>query len=218
MDPSKVWETFAREWPFIKQAPMSFMSACFVVCCIACGTYYWIFKQNLDRKDDLIRTLQSQLAAKPTQTSLIAPTSDPPNFRLLLSGGNVFIPDGEPGLTGIALNVAIINTGSPSIATDWRLSIVPEVGTPKQAQLTKMPASLVARGEKNMAQLNSAESLDESTFNNPVETNVPRTGKLLFYVSLTKDVVMRAVLQLSVKDVKGRSFIERQDMKDWLAR
>jgi hypothetical protein len=48
-----------------------------------------------------------------------------PELRLSLLGGNIFVPDGAPELTGIALNARIWNTGEPSAATGWALTIIP---------------------------------------------------------------------------------------------
>jgi hypothetical protein len=134
----------------------------------------------------------------------------------LLQGGNIFVPDGKPSWTGIVLNVIVINTGAPSIAVDWGLSIIPATNAPARAQLTKIPRSLVARGQVGSSYVSESESLVESTLNDPLETDVPRSGKLLFYVVLPQNEVKNSVLELSVTDANGRPFMVRQDIKDWL--
>ena len=202
----------------IRQAPLSFLSALVLLTGLLGGGIYWLFRENLTSKNDLIRTLQAQLktARSALPVTDAEPTIPPSSFRLLLLGGNVFIPDQMPKETGVVLDVTIINTGKPSIALAWTLSVVPRKGAPKRAQLTNMPLSLVARGMYNTTNVNSAESLDCSTLNSPLQTNAPRSGKLLFYVSLPKETVMTAVLELSVTDVEGHPYLVRQDMRDWL--
>jgi hypothetical protein len=213
----KLLEELRREWPVIKRTPLLFSFAVLVVSLAAAGCIYWFFKMNLDQKNDLIATLQSQLASKPNVPAARLDNL-PPKFRLLLSGGNIFIPDQAPDLTGIVLDATVINTGSPSAAVDWHLSVIPEEGKPQQAQLTRMPPSLVARGPVNTAYLSASESLDESTLKTPLETNVPRSGKLLFYIKIPKAQVMTSVIELSVTDTNGDPFMVRQNLKDWLAR
>jgi hypothetical protein len=213
-------EELRKEWPVIRQAPILFFTALAILSAAMWGILYVIFNENLTRKNDLIKTLQEQLASYPAQAPPRAPfeNSARPSFRLLLQGANIFIPDTEPNLTGIALDVIITNTGAPSVALDWSLSVVPSTGSPKAAQLTKMPKSLVARGPSNTAYINSSESLEESTLTDSLETNIPRSGKLLFYIALPKQAVMDSVLELSVTDVKGNHFLVRQKTSEWLHR
>ncbi|MGD0792322.1 MAG: hypothetical protein ABR920_11190 [Terriglobales bacterium] len=178
---------------------------------------YALFKANIDRKNDLIKTLQDQLAARPVPEQTTTSKAKPTNFRLWVPGGNVFVPDQEPTLTGIQLDVRIVNTGDPSRAMDWKLSVIPPHGSPQIAQLTKIPPSLVARGDKSTAHINESESLDEYCLENPLN-DVPHEGKLLFYVRLPKRDVLESVLELTVSDLDGHSFLLRKDMKEWLQR
>jgi hypothetical protein len=209
-----------REWPVIKQAPLLFIFTLLTISGIVLVSIHHLYKANLDRKNDLIKTLQDRLA---NRTSLPASgatqvIAEPPQFVLQVDGGNIFIPDQMPGVTGIALDVVIVNSGSPSIARDWQLSVIPAEGAPKTAQITKIPKSLVARGQFNTANISESESLVDSTLARPLETGVPRMGKLLFYVALPKSEVLRSMLELSVKDVKGYPFLIRKDMKEWMNR
>lgn len=211
-------ELLRKEWPVIKQAPFLFISSVILIS-IAFGLleYYGLFRATIDRKNDLIKTLQDQLAARPVPGQTTTTKAKPPNFRLWMQGGNVFVPDKEPTLTGIGLDVIIVNTGDLSRATAWKLSVIPPHGSPQMAQPTKIPASFVARGDKNTAYINSAEALDEYCLENPLN-DVPHRGKLLFYIRLPKEDVLQSVLELSVSDLAGHSFVARQDMKDWLQR
>jgi hypothetical protein len=211
-------EELRKEWPVIRQAPLLFFVALAVVGAAMWGLLYLLFKENLNRKNDLITTLQGQLTSCRTPGQGPLESSDRPNFRLLLQGSNIFIPDAEPSLTGIVLDVIITNSGTPSVALDWKLSVVPATGAPRTAQLTKIPQSLVARGRNNTAHVSASESLVESTLSSPLETDVPRSGKLLFYVALPKKDVMDSTLELSVTDVKGNPFIVRQNISEWLHR
>lgn len=60
-------------------------------------------------------------------------------------GGNVFVPDApdmKDRLTGIQINARIWNVGSPSVATEWSLMVVPQGMLPVIAQLTEAPELL----------------------------------------------------------------------------
>jgi len=201
------------------QAPWLFFSTLVVLCSIITVIIYRIFKGLLGHKDALIKTLQDQLqSAKSGSAPLPAVQVSPASFRLLIPGANIFIPEQAPHLTGIALDVIVTNTGKPSVALDWKLSVIPKVGLPQLAQLTKMPTSLVARGEHNTAHISASESLVDSTQNDPLQTDTPRTGKLLFYIALPKPDVITSVFELSVTDVSGKLFMERKDLNEWLSR
>jgi hypothetical protein len=218
----KLLDALRHEWPVIKQAPLVFLPAVLVVSSCIGALIYAFFSATLKNKDDLIGTLQAKLnlaaAASPAPPGSALSDKTQPNFRMLLSGANVFVPDGEPGLTGIILDVIITNTGSPSVALDWQLSVIPKTGSPKQAQLTKMPPSLVARGQINTAHASSNESLEDLTRREPLQPDVPYSGKLLFYVALPKPDVLTGVFELSVTDVKGHPFMVRKDVNEWLSR
>lgn len=140
------------------------------------------------------------------------------SFTLVIQGGNVFVPTEEPTLTGLSLDVVISNTGAPSVVLDWKLSVIPVTGSPRSAQLTKIPSSLVLRGKAGTAHVSESESLMESALSTPIEANIPRKGKLLFYVALPKSDVLTSVLELSATDVTGKTFMLRQDLKELLQR
>jgi hypothetical protein len=205
-----------REWPVIKQTPVLFFACVFTVSAACSGLMYLFFKETLTNKDDLIGTLQARLNSNTSPDH--AQSIEPTNFQMWVSGGNIFVPDKDPSLTGILLDVVITNNGAPSIAWNWQLEVIPTLGTPKEAQLTTIPPSLVARGEINPAHASSSESLLDSTLAQPLQTGIPRSGKLLFYVAMPRTDVATSVIELTVKDAKGHPFLVRQDIKNWMSR
>ena len=86
-----------------------------------------------------------------------------PDLHLAVSGGNVFVPDGRPELTGVGLDARIWSTGAPSIATGWAMKITPNGGDAVVAQLTAMPNVLSATGPFHSAKLLAANSLETKT-------------------------------------------------------
>jgi hypothetical protein len=142
-----------------------------------------------------------------------------PEFRLSLLGGNIFVPDKAPELTGIALDVRINNIGTPSIAANWNMFV--EHGHKTRAQLTKPPEALTLRGPAGMVLLHASESLERKAMERPLrDGDSPLEGWLLFYVPLQKSVVQSSdtVLHLTVEDSKGHTFSAKQRMGEWLQR
>jgi hypothetical protein len=143
-----------------------------------------------------------------------------PDFKLSMLGGNVFVSDQEPTMTGIALEVRIRNAGGPSIATDWTLTVHPREGQPVMVQLTKPPKSLTLNGPgTGIVQLREEDfSLERLALATPLKADAPPLqSQLLFYVPLPKATVIAqdSVLTLSVSDLSGRTFSAVQRMGDW---
>jgi hypothetical protein len=146
----------------------------------------------------------------------------PPNLMLSMLGGNVFEPDAKDmhnRLTGIGINAKIWNTGAPSVATEWSLSVIPEKATPVIAQLTKIPETLRLSGSINSAVIRSSESLEDKTKTAPVQAT-PVEGTLLFYAPIKREMVLAPStrLELIVKDIEGKETKITKVMGDWLHR
>jgi len=215
----KLLDELRKEWPVITQAPVLFGTVTVAIIGSIWAIFQQMYKTTIERKNELIKTLQDQLSNIPvTQVVSPPPPADPPNFAIQIDGGNVFIPDQMPDLTGIALEVLIINSGSPSIARDWQLSVAPLSGAPKTAQITRIPKSLTLAGGGNTVPLTEADSLVESCLDHLLEAGKPRRGTILFYIALPKSNVMQSVFELTVKDAKGNLFQARRDMNDWMTR
>jgi len=143
-----------------------------------------------------------------------------PELRLSMSGGNVFVPDAadvRAHLTGIALDVQVWNTGAPSVATGWELSVVPPGFRPVSAQLTAIPEHLQLAGDINSKVLHAADALDVKTGTAPIGS-IPVRGTLLFYVKLAQQIILSPStrLELVVLDVYSSRSIARQTMGNWL--
>lgn len=203
----------------IKQAPLLFFAA-FAILAAAIGLVeYYFFKANLDRKNDLIKTLQDQLATTPT--SRVPSPREKPELRLSMSGGNVFVPGTADmdTLTGISIGASVWNTGSSTVATGWSLAVIPRGTTPLMAQHTTIPDQLRLGGPNVSAVIRASESLATKTSQSMI-TAVPVEGKLLFYVHLPKSKVIDPAtrLQLSVRDIYGVETMIEQIMGNWLSR
>ncbi len=145
-----------------------------------------------------------------------------PNLMLSMIGGNVFTPDAKDvrdRLTGIGLSAKVWNTGTPSIATEWLLFVIPKNETPVIAQLTEIPESLRISGPINSTVIRASDSLQAKTKITPVQAT-PVEGTLLFYVAMKREIVLSPStrLELIVKDIDGRETKATKIMGDWLQR
>ncbi len=146
-----------------------------------------------------------------------------PVFTIVARGGNVFIPDQDQGVTGIALEIQVRNAGLPSIAVDWAMSLViPGESHPIKAQLTHPPARLTLHGPAGTRVLTESDfSLELAASKTPLRVNDPPVqGWLLFYVELPKSKVMnpQTIIEVSANDYMGARFSTRQTMGDWMRR
>jgi hypothetical protein len=137
-------------------------------------------------------------------------------------GGNVFVPDVpdmQEQLTGIALTAKVWNTGAPSVAAEWSLTVTPEGQQTVFAQWTQMPEVVTLYGTPHPTVIHSSDALDKKTANNPIG-DIPVEGALLFYVKLQKTVVLESStrLDLSVRDIYGGTASDTQVLGDWLQR
>ena len=142
-----------------------------------------------------------------------------PDLHLSLLGGNVFTGD-STGWTGLSLEAQVWNTGGPTVATEWSLTITPKSALPIEAQFTKMPENMSLRGTSgNTEFIRSDESLEAKTSSTAIEM-LPLRGRLLFYVTLPRTIVLApdTELKLSVKDVYGKETSAVQRMGNWLQR
>lgn len=132
-------------------------------------------------------------------------------------GADVFVPDSDAMLTGVALLARIRNIGDePSIATDWSLVVTVD-GQDSRAQLSAAPERLTLSGDTKRVFTSVDFNLERTTVENPVGP-APIQGRLLFYVRLPKDRVLSpdATLVLSVEDARGQTVTTSQRMRDWL--
>jgi hypothetical protein len=217
-----LFDTVRREWPVIRQAPALFLTSLAVLSLCIGSLMYLLFKANLDRKNDLIKTLQDQLSIRSGETAQHKNALARPELRLSMSGGSVFVPnapDMRSRLTGLALDARVWNTGTPGVATDWVLKVTPKGGEPVVAQLTKIPDRLDLQGPINSTVIHGADELDVRTLRMPI-SDTPVEGTLLFYVPLDREVVMAGTtrLELTVKDAYGSESGVSQVMGDWVHR
>jgi hypothetical protein len=229
-----------EEGRVIKDAPVAFASAALVgVCVLGFIAYEYLdhhyaqeaaslhaaidqlrsANENLQSK---IGILETQVRAAPSPSPAPTATIGPTDLKLSVAGGNVFEPDApdmKGRYAGIALTTRIWNTGTPSIAIDWSLFVIPKGKAPVRAQLTGIPATLSLRGPSGSAVIRAADALDLMTIKNPVQAAVVE-GVLLFYAPLQRAIVLDAAteLELSVKDAQGMEFKWKQRMGDWIKR
>lgn len=148
----------------------------------------------------------------------VAQTVSRPNLHLAVDGGNIFTAP-DAGWTGIGVNARVWNTGSPRIAGGWAMTITPRGGVTVRAQLTKIPASLIATGPFNTATIKASDSLSDKAQAAPIG-EIPISGILLFYTVLPKAIVEApdTVWTIAVKDAYGRESSVNQRVGDWLQR
>lgn len=160
------------------------------------------------RQDDT-RTVTPPVASQP---------SGRPELRLVTSGGNIFQPI-DVGMTGITLTTKVWNTGTPTVATEWGLSVIPQGRLPALAQLTKIPEHLRLGGKINSAVVEAAEELDLKTAQTQISA-FPVEGVLLFYVHLPLATVRNPAtrFELSVQDIYGKETKISKLLGDWMVR
>jgi energy-coupling factor transporter transmembrane protein EcfT len=195
------WSAIRQGRKMLPLIGMAVFGLAFLVCV---AWYFWPPKNGAESK-------QAQKIPAPVSSISKA------ELRISMRGGNVFVPDGLPKpTTGIALDARIWNTGGPSVAVDWHLTVTPKSGAPVLAQLTKMPERITVSGNPGAVILGS-DSLEEKTNKNPIGTT-PIDGILLFYVKLDRLTVLdpKTRLDLSVTDILGTETKVSQIMGDWL--
>jgi hypothetical protein len=227
----KLWEivwTWVREqWGFISAVPVPFAVCVLVVSIFAAYVVYLFLDSRYSERIAVLQaTVQFQTEqltgyrSKPSDSSFHVETE--PKMMLSMSGGNVFVPDApdvRDRLTGIQITAQLWNVGSPSVATEWSLIVVPQGMLPVIAQLITIPELLRASGPINSAVIHGSNALDKRTKATPVRDQIVE-GPLLFYASLPQAVVMdpHTRLELTVKDVLGRPTTTTKVMGDWLQR
>lgn len=169
----------------------------------------WLFCR---REGSSVATLPASASAAPGK----------PELKMSVSGGNIFTlqsPDLRDQLTGIALNVKVWNTGTPSVAISWNLNVIVPGRIPVRAQLTNITDQLPLGGAVNSLVIHPSESLERKTSATQIEM-IPIDGILLFYVAIDKDVIMQSNVQLeiSVRDVFGLETRVMHRMGDWMNR
>ena len=58
-----------EEWPVIRQAPWTILFTVLLLSSIVGGFEYWLFHENLSRKNDLIQTLRGQVEMLKTRAA-----------------------------------------------------------------------------------------------------------------------------------------------------
>lgn len=138
-----------------------------------------------------------------------------PNVGLHIDGANIFVPDENTSMTGIALNAKVWNAGSDTILIDWDLRILPADAPAVAAQITIMPPLIsMQHGEP----IKGSESLLDRLGSRPVPST-PLEGILLFYAKIPKQLVIDpdTVIELCARDIHSNSFTFKHRMGDWLS-
>jgi len=159
--------------------------------------------------DIAILAVESQEPQKPTESL----------FSLELLGGRIYMPTNEPTLTGFALDARIHNTGAPSYATNWALTVILPGGTSVPAHPAAPPPILRLPGGPAIPQADF--SLEDQTRNVQLQREVPPVqSKILFHAEIPRDDVLASdtFLELSVEDMDGRRVSTQKRMGDWLTR
>jgi hypothetical protein len=199
-----------QEWDTIVKAPF----AC-VLCLVfgfAGGSWYYA---------EQVATLTSQVAfwkdkataagpAAPGAASPSANTTYNPSvhFTVNAEGASFYAsPDQPKLLTGIVLDAQIRNSGMPSKATGWRLTVTPRSGTPAEAQYEKTIPKELTFGDPPQI-LRASEGLADKVLKKNLQSGQVASGRLLFYVRLPLATVQDPAtkLTLSVQDIAGITY------------
>jgi hypothetical protein len=223
----EVWKWLQGEWGMIAATPVSF-ALCVLLfsASIAYLTYSYLSHRYEERYSERLATMQATIDFQAAQLaqSQIGPRSPSvernlkPDLKISLLGGHVFVPDNPHinPLTGIALDTRVWNVGAPSVATEWRLIVIPAGHMPVIGKYTEMAGDIRASGERDSAVIRVSDALHAKTNLEPI-SETPLSGVLVFFVNLDKATVLRedTILELSVHDIFGKETVRRQRMGDW---
>ncbi len=127
-------------------------------------------------------------------------------------GGHIFSV--ETNLTGIELDVEVINDGAPSVAKNWTLRILLANGTQLSCQPSRFPPVVPLRGATGgFGKIEASQELDTVT----AIGKKPRSGALLFYKQVEERAVLDpdTILMLTVQDKNDKTYTTHQRIGDW---
>jgi hypothetical protein len=199
-----------QEWDVIVKSPF----AC-VLCLVfgfAAGSWYYA---------EQVATLASQVAfwkdkataAGPAAPGAAAPSANTASntsvhFTLNAEGASFYASPSDPkSSTGIVLDAQIRNSGMPSRATGWKLTVTPKSGTPAAAQYEKTIPKELTFGDPPQI-LRASEGLADKVLKKSLQNGQVQSGRLLFYVRLPLATVQDPAtkLTLSVQDIAGNPY------------
>lgn len=206
-----------QEWEVIMKTPLT----CLVCIGIGFAIGSWYYAGRLALLDSQVSFWKDKASsgASPAPLSVVLPSAIPPtttpgvpssHFTLNTAGAVFFPSAGNSSLTGILMDVQIRNSGAPSIATAWKLMVIPKNGMQAAAQFNPIPSS---RKESILSNdppvvVKASDGLAEKVANRTIPQGKNMSGKLLFYVSLPLATVEdpSTRLRLSVQDINGNEF------------
>src|ERR1700744_3568224 len=135
-----------QEWEVISKTPF----ACLICLAIGFAVGSWYYSEQVATLDRQVQFWKDKAKATGTATATAtvtaAPSSLPPptansvtpgsgaHFTMNAAGGNFFASPYAPSTTGIVLDVDIRNSGTPSLATGWKLNVLPKGKDPVAAR------------------------------------------------------------------------------------
>ena len=139
-----------------------------------------------------------------------------PKFLIVIESANIAIPPKPQNATSLALNASIDNSGDPSIAVDWNLTVKIPGHVAQEARFMRLGQvdKLTWKGE-NTAIIFGRDALEDKTENIPVVGKV--RGQLWFIlegISQNEVINQNTILTLSVKDKYGHLHSTTQTIAD----
>lgn len=212
-----------QEWEVISKTPF----ACLICVVIGFAGGSWYYSEQ-------VATLNSQVAfwkdkatapgqasaagALPASAGSGVASGKSAHFTMNAKGVD-FFSSTDTSLTGIVLDVDIRNSGTPSIATGWKLQVAPRGQSPVEAQYEAIPkTSPLVVGDPPFT-VRASDGLADKVVKKPIPNDKVATGRLLFYVRLPLAAVQdpSTKLTLTVQDIAGNVFAA-PDVRvgDWL--
>lgn len=216
-----------QEWEVISKSPF----VCLICAIIGFGVGTWYYSEQVATLNNQVNfwkdkaTAPGATATATVTTGPAAPTgpntgsgmpfqpSNAAHFTLNTDDANFFVPQYDDSSTNIVMDVDIRNSGTPSIATGWRLTVTPKGKSPVVAQFMQIPQRL----DVGPLTVKESESLANKVAKKRVENGSLVSGRLLFSVHLPLSQVQddATVFKLSVQDVAGNVFSSEQRAGDW---
>jgi len=142
--------------------------------------------------------------------SSVPAEEEPTKFLLTIGPPDVFIPTpkgSQNSRTGVLVRATIWNTGKPSFAPEWSLTVIPRNGmTPvREDSIPINPMGLRVGGTNAAFEISQDEDISIKTKLAKV-AETPVEGSVRFFFHLPQSVVENSRIKLTVKDSRGSEF------------
>lgn len=195
-----------QEWEVVRKSP--FACALCLAVGFAIGTLYYSGQVNtLSQQVQFWKDRASAVGtATATATINMPPSNNTAHFLLNIEGATCSVLPSDPKITEIVFDATIRNSGGPSVATGWKLTVTPKGGDAVLAQYEPIPKGRL--DNLPLISAKSSESLADQVAKHAIPAEKVISGRLMFHVRMPLATVQdpASVFTLSVQDLVGNPF------------